>query len=232
MTLPDRLFRSADARREALRRGLLALAVLVAAGAGLAYVSPSVFDPAVMRARLASLGPLAPAAFVAIQALQVVVAPIPGQMLGGVGGYLFGTVPGTLLSLTGVVVGSSAVFAASRRYGRPYVERIVDPDALARWDGFVARAGVPGLFVLFVLPTFPDDLLCFVAGLSELRFRTFLVLVAVGRAPSFVAAAYAGSRTAAGALTQVGLVVVGLGAVSLLVYLFRDRLLGDPDRVG
>jgi uncharacterized membrane protein YdjX (TVP38/TMEM64 family) len=230
--LPDRLFRSPEARRDAIRRGLVAIALLVGVGVALAHFAPALLDPTVIRARLASLGPLAPAAFLLVQTLQVVVAPIPGQMLGGVGGYLFGTAIGTLLSLAGVITGSAIAFLASHRYGRPYVERTIDPDALARWDDFVARAGVPGLFLLFLLPTFPDDLLCFVAGVSEVRFRTFLLLVAVGRAPSFVAAAYAGSRTAAGAPVQAGLVVSGLLVVSLVVYLLSDRLLAGLEGAG
>lgn len=230
--MPDGLFRSTAARRDAFRRVLVAVVLVVTAGAAVTHIAPWLLDPAVVRARLASLGRLAPLAFLLLQTLQVVLAPIPGQILGGVGGYLFGPVAGSVLSLAGVLAGSAVVFLASHRYGRPYVERTLDPAALERWDSFVARAGVPGLFLLFLLPTFPDDLLCFVAGLSELRFRTFLLLVAVGRAPSFVAVAYAGSRTADGAFLQAALLVTGLGVVSLSVYALRDRVLRRLDGAG
>lgn len=175
----DRVFASAEARRDAALR-TAAVVCLVGGGAvAVRLLLPGVADPARVGAHLDGLGPLAPVAFVVLQTVQVVLAPIPGQTLAGVGGYLFGTLWGAVYSMVGVVLGSAVVFLATRRFGRPYVERVVDPSALTRWDEFVDRAGVPGLFVLFLLPTFPDDVLCFVAGLTDVRFRTFLALVVV-----------------------------------------------------
>ncbi|PSQ06374.1 TVP38/TMEM64 family protein [Halobacteriales archaeon QS_5_68_33] len=220
----SRVFVSGEARRDAAARTLgLAAGVLGLSGA-LVWRFPGLTDPAWMRAELADLGALAPPAFVALQALQVVLAPVPGQVLGGIGGYLFGTLAGTLLSMVGVAVGSALVFLASDRFGRPYVERALDPTALSRWDGFVERHGAAGLFALFLLPAFPDDLLCFVAGLSELRLRGFLVIVLVGRTPTFVAASYAGTRLADGRPVAFAGVVIALAAVSVLVYLGRERV--------
>jgi len=223
------VFRSPAARRSAaLRVGLLA-AALVAAVVAVDAAAPWLTDPDRLRARVGAVGPLAPLAFVTLQAAQVVLAPVPGQLLGGVGGLLFGTLSGAAYSMLGVAVGSAAVFLASRRWGRPYVERVLDPDALQRWDGFVDRTGVPGLFVLFLLPTFPDDLLCLVAGLTDIRLRTFLVLVVVGRAPSFLAAAYAGTRLGGGSLATFGAVVGLLALASLVVYLLRGRIVAALD---
>lgn len=226
-----RVFRSAAARRAAaLRVGLLA-AVLVGVVLALQAAVPGLTDPDWVRARVTAFGPLAPLAFVALQTVQVVLAPIPGQILGGVGGLLFGTLPGTAYSLLGVAIGSAAVFVATKRYGRPYVERAVEPSALERWDGFVERTGVPGLFVLFLLPTFPDDLLCLVAGLTEIRLRTFLPLVIVGRAPSFLAAAYAGTRLGGGSVEAFVAVVTALAVLSVVVYGLRDRIVAGLDRL-
>jgi uncharacterized membrane protein YdjX (TVP38/TMEM64 family) len=150
----------------------------------------------------------------------VILAPIPGQLLAGVGGYLFGTWLGAGYSMVGVVIGSTVVFLVSRRFGRSYVEQ----SALRRWDAFVDRGGVPALFVCFLLPTFPDDLLCFVAGLTDLRLRRFLALVVVGRTPTFVAVAYAGTRLSDGVLGQFALVVTVLTLGSVAVYATRDRI--------
>ncbi|WP_262179624.1 TVP38/TMEM64 family protein [Haloarcula laminariae] len=217
------VFDSAAARRGALlRAGALAVGVLLAAAAVHAVVP--VADPAWVRTRVAALGRLAPLAFVALQAAQVILAPVPGQLLGGVGGYLFGTAHGTLYSMTGVLLGSAAVFVAARSYGRPYVERVVDADALDRWDDLVGRTGVAGLFVLFLFPTFPDDLLCFVAGLTDIRLRTFLAVVLVGRTPSFLAVAYAGGELSSGQLLPAGAALALLGVATAAVYALRDRL--------
>ncbi|MFC7076007.1 TVP38/TMEM64 family protein [Haloarcula halophila] len=220
-----RVFDSRRARRDAALRSVVLLLALLGITAALYVLVPELTDPIWLRQRLSGLGIYAPLAFVTLQTVQVILAPIPGQVLGGVGGYLFGTLAGTAYSLLGVTVGSAIVFGLARRYGRPYVERVLDPAALDRWDGFVERGGVAGLFVLFLLPTFPDDLLCLVAGLSELRLRTFLVLVVVGRAPSFLAVAYAGEEFAAGRLGTFAVMLAGLTVVSVVVLLLKDRIL-------
>lgn len=218
------VFRSRVHRRRALAAAGGVCVVLLLSGTVLWWVVPGALDPAWLRARLAALGPLAPLAFVSLQALQVVVAPIPGQILAGVGGYLFGSRLGTLYSVLGVVLGSTIVFLASQRYGRPFVERVLTPATLERFDGFVEEYGTAGLFVVFLLPTFPDDALCALAGLTQLGYRRFFVLLVLGRTPTFVAAAVAGTSAASGDLVTTGLVVATLVGVSAAVYYFRGRL--------
>jgi len=211
---------------------IIAVVCLVGGGAVVVQmVLPGVTDPDWIEYQLNGLGPVAPVAFVALQTAQVIFAPIPGQLLAGVGGYLFGAWLGAGYSMVGVVVGSTVVFLVSRRFGRSYAERVIEQSALRRWDAFVDRGGVPALFVCFLLPTFPDDLLCFVAGLTDLRLRRFLVLVVVGRTPTFVAVAYAGTRLSDGVLGQFALVVTVLTLGSVAVYATRDRILARLDRI-
>lgn len=155
-----RVFDSPEARNATLvRLGALAVVLAVATFAILER-APSLTDPTWVRETVSAAGPFAPLVFVGIQTAQVIVAPIPGQALAAVGGYLFGTLAGTAYSMVGVVLGSAVVFLLARRFGRPFVERAIDPDTLSRFDDFAERSGVVGLFVLFLLPTFPDDALC------------------------------------------------------------------------
>lgn len=219
------VFRSRAHRRQALIAVGGVCLVTLSVGAGLWLATPRALDPPWLRMRLVAAGPLAPLAFVSLQALQAIVAPIPGQVLAGVGGYLFGARLGTLYSMLGVVIGSTVVFMTSKRYGRPFVERVLAPETLGRFDGFVAEYGTTGLFIAFLLPTFPDDALCALAGVTELTYRRFIVLLIVGRAPTFFAAALAGTSTANGEFTEAGFVVAGLTAVSVAVYFVRGRLI-------
>lgn len=218
-----RLFASPEARRSTLvRLGLLA-ALLVAAAVAVRTHAPHLVDPERIRSVVAGLGPYAAPAFVLVQAAQVVFAPIPGQALGVVGGYLFGTVPGTAYSMLGVLAGSAVVFVLARRYGRPFVERVLADDVLRRFDSFADEHGAVGLFVVFLLPTFPDDAVCALAGLTGLRLRTFLALVLAGRLPTFVLVALAGERFASGRATAALGVLVGVASLSAVVYLVRER---------
>lgn len=219
-----RVFRSARHRRLGLAVAAGFLLALVGGALALRAVAPEVLRPAWLQTRLAAFGPWAPVVFVALQATQVVVAPVPGQLLASVGGYLFGPLRGAAYTLVGVVVGSLVVFGGARRYGRPFVARLVTADTLDRFDSFVDRYGAAGLFAVFLLPTFPDDALCVIAGLSPIRPRTFLVLLVVGRAPTFVAAAYAGAGVADGDYGLAVAVVAGLVALTLVVAVVRRRV--------
>jgi uncharacterized membrane protein YdjX (TVP38/TMEM64 family) len=132
--------------------------------------------------------------------------------------------------MIGVIFGSGAVFLATRRFGRPCVERVVNPTALTRRADVVDPAGMPGLFVLFVLPTFPDDVLWFVVGLTDSRFRTFLILIAVGCTPTCVTAVYAGTRLAECALVGFALVLTALAITSAVGSVARHPFSGRLNR--
>jgi uncharacterized membrane protein YdjX (TVP38/TMEM64 family) len=74
-----------------------------------------------MRLYLRSWGVWAPAVFVVLQALQVVFAPIPGELTGIAGGFIFGTWLAVLYSTVGLTLGSLGAFLAARVMGQPLV---------------------------------------------------------------------------------------------------------------
>ncbi len=143
------------------RRGIAAAVGVAVLAVGL-YVLVSryagfITDTEALRAWLDQFGIFAPIVFIGLQALQVIVAPIPGQVVALVAGYLFGPLAGTVYSLTGVLIGSAVAFSLSKRFGRSFVERVIHEDVIARFDGFVDTVGVPGLFAFVIIPGLPDD---------------------------------------------------------------------------
>jgi uncharacterized membrane protein YdjX (TVP38/TMEM64 family) len=72
---------------------------------------------------LDSLGPWGFAGFIVLQSLQVVLAPIPGELTGLLGGYLYGPYLGIALSTLGLTLGSIVAFVLARTLGRPFVEK-------------------------------------------------------------------------------------------------------------
>lgn len=130
---------------------------------------------------LDSLGPWSFAGFVFLQALQVVISPIPGEVTGLLGGFLYGPVLGIMLSTTGLTLGSYAAFALSRAFGRPLVERFVPQEAIQRFDFLLHHKGAFLVFMLFLIPGFPKDYLCYILGLGHLSTLEFLVIGGTGR---------------------------------------------------
>ena len=62
--------------------------------------------------------------FIGLQIIQVVAAPLPGEVTGFVGGILFGPVWGVVYSTIGLTIGSWIAFMLARLLGRPIVERL------------------------------------------------------------------------------------------------------------
>jgi len=220
------IFESRADRRVALGAAVAAVVVFAGLVVLVRAYAPFLTSGAAFREFVASYGVYAPLVFVVLQALQVVLAPIPGQVTGFASGYLFGAFWGSVYSLTGIAIGSTAAFWLSRRYGRPFVERVVDDDTLARFDGVAARAGLPGLFVVFLVPGLPDDVVCFVGGLTDIDLSKLVAVAIVGRAPAFVLVNVSGAGFADGNRGVAVLALAFLLGATLWGYHNRDWLLG------
>lgn len=144
-------------------------------------------------AEIRTAGAWGPLVLIALVVAQTVAAPIPGQAVNFVAGYLYGLGPGILYSWLGLVLGSALALALARFAGRPVVARLVGSARLAQLDHLVAGRGLSFFFLVFLIPGLPDDLLCFAAGLTRLPLRLLLLLSAVARLPGLLAAVWLGA---------------------------------------
>lgn len=127
------------------------------------------------------LGPFAIVGFIFLQVAQVVVAPIPGEVTGLLGGFLYGPFWGVVISTIGLTIGSYAAFALSRVFGRPFVEKFVDRSIIGRFDYLLHHKGAFLVFLLFLIPGFPKDYLCYILGLGHLSTMEFIIIGGAGR---------------------------------------------------
>lgn len=220
-----RLFTSHRARVRALAALAGLLAVFAVGTFAFAAALPDLTDPLAVRDWVLSFGPLAPVAFVLLQAAQVVFAPIPGQVLGFAGGYLFGALEGTALSLLGATIGSVVVFVAARRLGRPFVEDVLAESVVEAFDDLVASDGVLVLFAVFLLPGLPDDAICLLAGLTTVPLWQLTAVSVLGRLPGYLVVAYAGDRAAAASLAESALLLAVFAVLALAAYRRREAIL-------
>lgn len=119
--------------------------------------------------------------FILVQAAQVVVAPVPGEVTGLLGGFLYGPLLGVILSTIGLTIGSYIAFALARMFGRPLVDKLVDKRVMRRFDYLLHHKGAFLVFMLFLIPGFPKDYLCYILGLGHLTTTEFLVIGSTGR---------------------------------------------------
>jgi uncharacterized membrane protein YdjX (TVP38/TMEM64 family) len=131
---------------------------------------------------LDSLGPLSFVGFIVLQTLQVIAAPIPGEVTGFLGGYVYGATPGIVFSTIGLTLGSWCAFILSKTFGRPFVERFIKKETIKRYDYLLKHRKAAFLvFLLFLIPGFPKDYLCYILGLGPMNTKEFLVISTAGR---------------------------------------------------
>lgn len=136
-----------------------------------------------LRDYILSFGIWSPVVFFIIQTMQVIIAPIPGNITGAVSGGIFGIYFGFFLSGTALVLGSCLAFILAKKFGKPLVRRFVKDETLEKYHNFNSRHMGKGLFILFLIPFIPDDILCFIVGLTDITFKRFIFTLILGRLP-------------------------------------------------
>ncbi len=149
----------------------------------LAHMYHTLADRQAVKSYVESWGNSAPLVFILIQVLQVLLAPVPGEISGFLGGYLFGALKGFVYSSIGLAIGSAINFWIGRILGYGFIRRIIPADSLKKLDLFVSHQGVMLLMVCFIFPGFPKDYLCLFLGITTLPFNVFILLAALGRMP-------------------------------------------------
>ena len=134
-----------------------------------------------MRAYIARFAPFSHLFYFVIQLLSVVVAPIPSNVTALAGALLFGTWPAFLLTWAAVAAGSVLVFWLARALGQRFVDRLVSQKVSEKYLDIIRRKRDIFLFLAFLFPFFPDDLLCILAGLTDIPLKRFCILVLAAR---------------------------------------------------
>lgn len=139
-----------------------------------------------VRAWIEGFGVWGPLALIAMIIVQTVLSVSPVSLLAIVGAYVFGFWQGVLYAFIGLAIGSTLCMILGRRFGRPLVDRLIDPKSMATFDRFTEKRGPIFFFIIFVMPWVPDDLACYAIGLSHLSLKMMIPLAAIGRMPSVI----------------------------------------------
>jgi uncharacterized membrane protein YdjX (TVP38/TMEM64 family) len=132
--------------------------------------------------KVEKFGALGPLIFIFLQIIQVVLPIIPGGASCLAGVLLFGSVYGFIYNYVGMVIGSMVVFLLARKYGIRFVKKICDEKTVDKYVGYIRKKKFEKIFIICILlPGFPDDLLCYVAGVSKLTFKRFLIILLLAK---------------------------------------------------
>lgn len=118
--------------------------------------------------------------FVFLQFIQVAFLPIPSPLVVVAGSLIYGPFQASLLSLAGILLGSAVAFAIGRIFGKKVVSFMVGKDNQKKWSSYLSNAKY-SFVLMMLLPLFPDDVLCMVAGLTDMSWTFFMVTQLITR---------------------------------------------------
>ena len=205
---------------EGKKRGVvLAIAVLLLGGIVLLLWRTGFFEaagtPQSMEAYINRFSPYSQIIFFLLQVATVILAPIPSNLTAAAGGLLFGTIPAFLLTYGAVFCGSAIVFLLARAVGQKQVEGFVSRKVSDRYLELIRAKRDTFLTLALLFPFFPDDLLCILAGVTDIPLGRYLLIVALARPWGILVASAVGGS----ALTILlpWMVAIGLAGVALFL---------------
>ena len=132
--------------------------------------------------------------YIVMVVLQVIIALIPGEPLEIAGGYAFGTIEGTLLYMAAATIGGMLVFLFVRKHGEGTLEMFFSKKDI-KGLSFLKDSHKRNILltVLFILPGTPKDLLCYFAGLTDIKTKHWFIICSLGRIPSVITSTLGGN---------------------------------------
>lgn len=130
-----------------------------------------------------SFGARAVVVFIFIQFLQVILPFFPAALTCVAGVILFGPVWGLVYNYIGICLGSFGAFFISKRYGQALVENMMSEKIFARYEKSLKDGKTFDRLFMFGIfaPIAPDDALCYLAGLTNMTFKKFALIILLGK---------------------------------------------------
>lgn len=181
-------------------------------------------ERAKVRSLFADWPVLAPIFFIALQITQVVISVVPGEATGILGGFFFGPGLGLIYSTIGLTMGSMAAFFVGRYFRtliKPYIEQI---GLYTRLKYMAEHQGIFILFIFYLIPGFPKDILCYIMGFSRIPWQAFFVISTIGRIPGTWLLTMQGADLYDGNILHAAAIFTISLALATPIWLYREKI--------
>lgn len=149
--------------------------------------------------------------------------PIPSSVVILAGGYIYGIITGSILSLIGIILGSCFSFYLTRFMGKPFLEKMVDAHHLAHFNHIFQRRGMSAVLISYAIPVFPSDAISLFLGITSIRFPAFFTVLLLGHIPRILLTNVLGNDLWEGFSLRT-IVVLIFCLAFVLAALFRETL--------
>jgi uncharacterized membrane protein YdjX (TVP38/TMEM64 family) len=185
-----------------------------------------VSDPHKFREHILSFGRWSAVVFMLFQVLQVVIAVIPGEPIQIAGGYIFGTLWGTVYSTLGITIGYIIVFICVKLFGFPLVKKFVSKKEFEKFSTLINSPKLETtIFLLFLIPGIPKDILVYIAGLTPIRPVLFFIIITFARFPAMVGSSFIGAKIESSQYLIAIIVSVIASILFVFGYIYKKRII-------
>jgi uncharacterized membrane protein YdjX (TVP38/TMEM64 family) len=155
--------------------------------------------------------------FIGFQFIQILIPFIPGEVVQIAGGFVYGTLVGSVYIVTGTIIGTIVVFFAARFIGYPIVKVFVNTQKMEKFKAMLdSDKAELVIFVMMLIPGFPKDTLVYIAGLTPIKPIRFIVISVLARMPGLIGCAFIGSSIHEKDYTTVIIMsVISIAAIGL-----------------
>ena len=159
-----------------------------------------------------------------LMVFQIVVAIIPGGPMELIAGAAYGVWGGLAICLAGAVFASAVIFITVKKIGTPLVHRFFGKDTVNSWKFLEnSERNEKIVFILFLIPGTPKDLLTWLAPISRLPLRRFVILSNLGRIPAILSTTIMGNSVIKGNWVLFVLIFLLTAAAGLAGLHFKDK---------
>ena len=169
---------------------------------------------------------------IGLQIVQVIICILPGQPIQFASSYMFGILGGFLLSITGALIGVTISFYIAKFLGKDFLEIVFDADKIENYRRKLnSGKGLLIVLLIYLLPGVPKDLVSYAAGISDMRFRPFLLVSTIGRSPGMLGSLLLGHFFSERNYTAIAVLAVITVIILVICLIKRRSILALLDRI-
>lgn len=172
----------------------------------------------------------AAAVLTGMQILQVIICIIPGQPIQLAASYLFGVLKGYLISIGGAVIGAFTAFYIAKVLGKDALETIFGEGKVNDYHRKLnSGKGLTAVLLIYLIPGIPKDLVAYVAGISDMRLRPFLIVSTIGRSPGMLGSLLTGYFISRRNYAAIGILAAVTAVILIICFIRRKQLVAMLD---
>lgn len=166
------------------------------------------------------------------QIIQVIICFLPGQPIQVAASYIYGVWQGYLLSIAGGIIGGIISFFLAKLLGRESLQVLFGQKQVVNYlSKMNSGKGLYILFLIYLLPGVPKDLMAYVAGVSEVRFLPYIIISTIGRSPGMIGSLLVGHYLSVKNYFALGIIAIIAIAALIFIIIKRKAMMDLLDRL-